>query len=224
IDAAARAEATRLAARAEADAIRLKAAADQDVQDAFAREMEMRRNEVERIAAYGNKTVFVGSGAGAGGDAMAMGFAAGMGSGMRGGWDGQQQQQQRQAGLSVETHIVLVLERIHMLREPLAVLLGGPIIIFRGSPMIKLDAQKFKRTHSLRSDTSLHDRANGVDAEARAEDEEQPPEVRARGAQVRKVPVPFEVDRPEREDSEVDEVVDRWDEEWELQWEGWVRS
>ncbi|KAG8998275.1 hypothetical protein FRB90_012336, partial [Tulasnella sp. 427] len=91
IDAAARAEATRLAARAEADAIRLKAAADQDVQDAFAREMEMRRNEVERIAAFGNKTVFVGSGAGAGGDAMAMGFAAGMGSGMRGDWDGQQQ-------------------------------------------------------------------------------------------------------------------------------------
>ncbi|KAG9045746.1 hypothetical protein FS837_005703 [Tulasnella sp. UAMH 9824] len=95
IDAQARAEATRLAAKAEADAIRLKAAADQDVQDPFAREMEFRRNEVEKIAAYGNKTVFVPAGGVGGGasDAMAMGFAAGVGSDMRRGWTGEQQPQ-----------------------------------------------------------------------------------------------------------------------------------
>ncbi|KAG8898688.1 hypothetical protein FRB99_007228 [Tulasnella sp. 403] len=88
IDAQARAEATRLAARADADAIKLKAAADQEVTDTFAREMELRRIEVERVAAYGNKTVFVptdSSGQGTGGvqSAMAMGFAAGLGSDMR---------------------------------------------------------------------------------------------------------------------------------------------
>ena len=50
--------------------------------------MEMRRIDVQRIAAYGSKTVFVpttGSGEGSGmaeqaGNALAVGFAAGMGS------------------------------------------------------------------------------------------------------------------------------------------------
>lgn len=59
IAADAEAEATRLAARADADAIRLRAAADGDVQDTFARGMEMRRVEVQRVRAFGNRTVFV---------------------------------------------------------------------------------------------------------------------------------------------------------------------
>lgn len=49
--------------------------------------MEMRRVEVQRIAAYGNKTVFVPTGTGESsglaeqaGNALAVGFAAGMGS------------------------------------------------------------------------------------------------------------------------------------------------
>lgn len=88
IDATARAEATRLAARAEADAIRLKSSADGEVTDVFAREMEMRRIDVERVAAYGNKAVFVPMAEGANGgggiqNAMTMGYAAGMGNGMR---------------------------------------------------------------------------------------------------------------------------------------------
>ena len=74
--------------KADADAIRIKALADAEVIDQFAREMEMRRIDVQRIAAYGSKTVFVpttGSGEGSGmaeqaGNALAVGFAAGMGS------------------------------------------------------------------------------------------------------------------------------------------------
>lgn len=71
-----------MAARADADAIKLKATADAEVVDQFAREMELRRIEVQRVAAFGSKTVFVpseGLGAQAGG-AMAMGLAAGMGA------------------------------------------------------------------------------------------------------------------------------------------------
>lgn len=85
IKAAAGAEATRLAAQAEADAIKLRAAADIQVTDQFAREMQMRRVEVSRVAAFGNKTVFVPSeavGAQAG-NALAIGMAAGMGSDAR---------------------------------------------------------------------------------------------------------------------------------------------
>ncbi|KAG8855049.1 hypothetical protein FRB96_007244 [Tulasnella sp. 330] len=87
IDATARAEATRLSARAAADAIRLKSSADGEVTDVFAREMEMRRIEVERVAAYGDKAVFVPTTAeGANGgiqNAMTMGYAAGLGNEMR---------------------------------------------------------------------------------------------------------------------------------------------
>jgi len=86
IDAQARAEATRMAARADADAIALKATADGAVTDSFAREMELKRIEVERVAAYGNKAVFVPMEGGAGGNiqnAMTMGYAAGVGSDMR---------------------------------------------------------------------------------------------------------------------------------------------
>jgi regulator of protease activity HflC (stomatin/prohibitin superfamily) len=82
IEAEAQAEATKLAAEAEAEATRIKAAADAQVVDQFAREMELRRIEVNKIMAYGNKTIFVPSdGAGSQmGQAMAMGMAAGMGA------------------------------------------------------------------------------------------------------------------------------------------------
>lgn len=62
IAAEAQAEATRMAARAEADAIRIRGDADAAILDTFAREMQMRRIEVQRIAAYGNRTVFVPTG------------------------------------------------------------------------------------------------------------------------------------------------------------------
>ena len=55
-------------AKADADAIRIKALADADVVDQFAREMEMRRIDVQRVAAYGDRTVFVPTGNGAGAD------------------------------------------------------------------------------------------------------------------------------------------------------------
>ncbi|EJD06172.1 band 7 domain-containing protein [Fomitiporia mediterranea MF3/22] len=89
IAAEAQAEATLLAARAEADAIRLRAVADAEVRDTFAREMQLRRIDVSRIAAYGNRTVFVPVGNGTGenghlaeqaGNAMAVGYAAGLGA------------------------------------------------------------------------------------------------------------------------------------------------
>ncbi|KAF8553419.1 hypothetical protein OG21DRAFT_1497744 [Imleria badia] len=85
IEALAQAEAIRLTAEAEAEAIRIKAAADGAVVDQFAREMGMRRVEVSRIQAFGDRTVFVPSD-GPGnqmGTAMAMGMAAAMGSDAR---------------------------------------------------------------------------------------------------------------------------------------------
>jgi regulator of protease activity HflC (stomatin/prohibitin superfamily) len=63
ITAKAKAAATRLAAQADADATRIKSEAGASVRDEFAREMELRRIEVQRVAAYGNRTVFVGEGA-----------------------------------------------------------------------------------------------------------------------------------------------------------------
>ena len=59
IEAEAQAKATRLAAEAEAEAIRLRATADAAVADQFAREMELRRTEVQRVSAFGDKAVFV---------------------------------------------------------------------------------------------------------------------------------------------------------------------
>ncbi|EMD35680.1 hypothetical protein CERSUDRAFT_85643 [Gelatoporia subvermispora B] len=85
IEAEAQAQATRLAAQAEAEAVRIKAAADAEVTDAFAREMELRRVDVSRVRAFGNKTVFVpteGVGAQMGG-IMAAGMAASMGADKR---------------------------------------------------------------------------------------------------------------------------------------------
>jgi len=82
IEAEAQAEATRLAAEAEAESVRIKARADAEVNDQFAREMELRRVEVARVQAYGNKTIFVpveGPGAQMG-SAMALGMAATMGA------------------------------------------------------------------------------------------------------------------------------------------------
>ncbi|KAI1785972.1 hypothetical protein LXA43DRAFT_1035642 [Ganoderma leucocontextum] len=82
IEAEAQAKATRLAAEAEAEAVRVRAAADAAVIDQFAREMELRRTEVKRVSAFGDKTVFVptdGLGSQLGGS-MATGFAAGLGA------------------------------------------------------------------------------------------------------------------------------------------------
>ncbi|KAJ7581032.1 hypothetical protein C8J56DRAFT_794208 [Mycena floridula] len=79
IEAEAQAEATRLAAQAQAESIRIKAEADALVTDQFAREMEMRRVEVERVGAYGDKTIFVPAESSVG-NAMALGLAAGLGS------------------------------------------------------------------------------------------------------------------------------------------------
>ena len=83
INAEAQAEATRLAATADADAIKIKAIADTGVTDSFAREMEARRVEVTRVAAFGNKTVFMPTAdlAARSGDALAVGMAASMGRG-----------------------------------------------------------------------------------------------------------------------------------------------
>lgn len=82
IEAEAQAEATRMAAEAESEAVRIKAAADAQVIDQFAREMEFRRMEVNRIKAYGSKTIFVPSEATGAqmGSAMALGMAASMGA------------------------------------------------------------------------------------------------------------------------------------------------
>ncbi|EJF56795.1 hypothetical protein BD309DRAFT_926774 [Dichomitus squalens] len=82
IDAEAQAKATRLAAEAEAEAIRLRAVADAAVIDHFAREMELRRTEVRRVSAFGDKAVFVPT-EGLGsmlGSSMALGLAAGLGA------------------------------------------------------------------------------------------------------------------------------------------------
>ncbi|KDQ21011.1 hypothetical protein BOTBODRAFT_27024 [Botryobasidium botryosum FD-172 SS1] len=83
IESTAQAEATRVSAQAEADAILLRTKADAEVRDAFAREMQLRRIEVERVGAFGNKTVFVpteNGAAGGLGSTMAMGLAAGLGN------------------------------------------------------------------------------------------------------------------------------------------------
>ncbi|KAL6302736.1 band 7 domain-containing protein [Sparassis latifolia] len=82
IEAEAGAKATRMAAEAEAEAVRLRARADAAVLDEFAREMEMRRVEVARVGAFGERAVFVptdGLGAQLGG-VMATGMAAGLGA------------------------------------------------------------------------------------------------------------------------------------------------
>ncbi|KAH8082803.1 hypothetical protein BXZ70DRAFT_958695 [Cristinia sonorae] len=82
IEAEAQAKATLLAAEADAEAIRIKAAADAKVTDAFAREMEAKRLEVNRVRAFGSKTVFVPTeGLGAQmGNVMAVGMGAQLGS------------------------------------------------------------------------------------------------------------------------------------------------
>ncbi|KAH9008960.1 hypothetical protein EDB84DRAFT_1571640 [Lactarius hengduanensis] len=59
IEAEAQAHATRFAAEAEAAAILTKARADAEVADEFAQEMSRRRQEIKRVAAFGNKAVFV---------------------------------------------------------------------------------------------------------------------------------------------------------------------
>ena len=83
IEAEANAEATRMQAKAEAEAILIRAKADAEVTDPFAREMQLRRIEVERVKAFGSKTVFIGGdsqGAGQLGSTMALGMAASMGA------------------------------------------------------------------------------------------------------------------------------------------------
>lgn len=79
IEAEAQAEATRIAADADAEAIRVKANADAQVADHFAREMQMRRIEVEKVKQYGNRTIFVPTDTNIA-SAMATGMAAGMGA------------------------------------------------------------------------------------------------------------------------------------------------
>ena len=59
IEAEAQAQATRMAAEADAQVIKIKSDADKQVLDPFSREMELRRMEVTRIQAFGNKTIFV---------------------------------------------------------------------------------------------------------------------------------------------------------------------
>jgi regulator of protease activity HflC (stomatin/prohibitin superfamily) len=85
IEAEAQAEATRLAAEADAEAIRIKAEADTRVVDQFAREMELRRIDVQKVRAYGSKTVFVPTDASGAqmSNAMSMGLAAGLGADAR---------------------------------------------------------------------------------------------------------------------------------------------
>ncbi|EIM89326.1 uncharacterized protein STEHIDRAFT_76273 [Stereum hirsutum FP-91666 SS1] len=83
IDAEARAGATRLAAEAEAEATRTKARADTEVTDIFAREMEMRRMEVARVKAFGNKAIFVPTDASGMTGPMVAGMAAGIGADVR---------------------------------------------------------------------------------------------------------------------------------------------
>ena len=83
IEAEAHAHATRLAAEAEAEATRIKARADADVGNPFAQEMGRRRQEIARVAAFGNKAVFVPTEAmGVAAPAVA-GMAAGMGAELR---------------------------------------------------------------------------------------------------------------------------------------------
>jgi len=91
IIAEAQAAATRMSAQADADAIRSRAQADQGVGDAFAREMSMRRVEVSKVQAFGNRAIFVPTETGTGnssgvGNALALGM--GMAHGMK---EGQKQ-------------------------------------------------------------------------------------------------------------------------------------
>ncbi|KAH8105723.1 band 7 domain-containing protein [Phellopilus nigrolimitatus] len=82
IAAEAAAAATRLAARAEAEAVRARAEADAGVQEPFAREVLLRRVDVQRVAAYGERAVFVpvANLAEQAGNALVTGFAAGLGA------------------------------------------------------------------------------------------------------------------------------------------------
>ncbi|KAG8695461.1 hypothetical protein FRC08_007824 [Ceratobasidium sp. 394] len=59
IAAEARAAATKLQAQADAEAVSSRANADSSVGDSFAREMEVRRVDVERVRAFGSRAVFV---------------------------------------------------------------------------------------------------------------------------------------------------------------------
>lgn len=84
IEARANSAATRIQAQADADAIRIKAKAGEDVRDEFSREMELRRMDVLRVGAYGDKTIFVHGDGGTGlvpsmaqGLALAKGLTAG---------------------------------------------------------------------------------------------------------------------------------------------------
>ena len=83
IEAEAQAHATRLAAEAEAEATRIKARADADVGDSFAQEMGRRRQEVARVAAFGNKAVFVPTEAMGVAVPSLAGMAAGLGADLR---------------------------------------------------------------------------------------------------------------------------------------------
>ncbi|QRV72798.1 SPFH domain / Band 7 family [Ceratobasidium sp. AG-Ba] len=59
IAAEAKASATKMQALAEAEAVSSRANADSSVNDNFAREMEVRRVDVERVRAFGSRAVFV---------------------------------------------------------------------------------------------------------------------------------------------------------------------
>jgi len=83
IEAGARAHATRLAAEAEAEAVRIKANADGDVRNPFAQDMAGKRLEVMRVAAFGNKAVFVPTEAMGVAAPAFSGMAAGIGADLR---------------------------------------------------------------------------------------------------------------------------------------------
>ena len=81
IAAQAQAEATRMQARAEAEAMQVRAKADSDVLDEFARTIALQRVEVQRVNAYGNRTVFAPFGqAEQMSNALAVGFASNVGA------------------------------------------------------------------------------------------------------------------------------------------------
>ncbi|KAH8994231.1 hypothetical protein EDB92DRAFT_1976761 [Lactarius akahatsu] len=83
LEAEAQAHATRLAAEAEAAAIRIKARADAEVADEFAQEMSRGRQEIRRVAAFGNKAVFVPTEAMGVASQVLTGMAAGVGADLR---------------------------------------------------------------------------------------------------------------------------------------------
>ncbi|KAH9008961.1 hypothetical protein EDB84DRAFT_1571641, partial [Lactarius hengduanensis] len=83
LEAEAQAHATRFAAEAEAAAIRIKARADAEVADEFAQEMSRRRQEIQRVAAFGNKAVFVPTEAMGVASQVLTGMAAGVGADLR---------------------------------------------------------------------------------------------------------------------------------------------